>query len=71
MSIGAGIALIVFGLVLLLGVITVDIPYVDERTLGVLLTLAGIACIVLTLTVFKRGSTTRVIDERRIEDDRP
>ena len=65
MSIGAGITLIVLGLILLLGVVQVDIPYLDEYTLGVLLALAGIACIVLSLTVFKRSRTTRVIEERR------
>ncbi len=72
MTIGAGITLIVLGLILLLGVIEVDIPYVDEYALGVLLTLAGIAGIVLSLTVWRsrfgdsRG--TRVV-ERRIERD--
>ena len=68
MNIGAGIALIVFGLILMLRVITVDIPYVDEYTLGLLLTLAGLACIVLSLTLLKRGRTTRVIEERRMEE---
>lgn len=65
MSIGAGITLIVLGLVFLLRVVQVDVPYIDEYTLGVLLTLAGIACIVLSLTVFRSGRTTRVIEERR------
>ena len=65
MSIGAGITLIVLGLVLLLRVVQVDVPYIDEYTLGVLLTLAGIACIVLSLTVFKGGRTTHIIEERR------
>lgn len=65
MSIGAGITLIVLGLILLLRVVQVDIPYVDEYALGVLLTLAGIACVVLSMTLYKRGRTTRVIEERR------
>ena len=76
MTIGAGITLIVIGLILLLGVIEVDIPYVDEYALGVLLTLAGIAGIVLSLTVWRsrsttiypRGRTTRVV-ERHVERD--
>ena len=69
MTIGAGITLIVLGLILLLGVIQVDIPYVDEYALGVLLTLAGIAGIVLSLTVWRsRYSGTRVV-ERRVERD--
>ena len=73
MTIGAGITLIVLGLILLLGVIEVDIPYVDEYALGVLLTLAGIAGIVLSLTLWRgrsvtTGPGTRVV-ERRIERD--
>ena len=76
MTIGAGITLIVIGLILLLGVIEVDIPYVDEYALGVLLTLAGIAGIVLSLTVWRgrsvttypQGRTTRVV-ERHVERD--
>lgn len=50
MTIGTGITLIVIGLIFLLGVIQVDIPFIDEYALGVLLTLAGIAAIVLMLT---------------------
>jgi hypothetical protein len=73
MTIGAGITLIVLGLILLLGVIQVDIPYVDEYALGVLLTLAGIAGIALSLTVWRGRSVTtypgtRVV-ERRVERD--
>jgi hypothetical protein len=73
MTIGAGITLIVLGLILLLGVIEVDIPYVDDYALGLLLTLAGIAGIVLSLTVWRRSSTTygggtRVV-ERHVERD--
>jgi len=75
MTIGAGITLIVLGLILLLGVIQVDIPFVDDYALGVLLTLAGIAGIVLSLTVWRGrswttygGGGTRVI-ERHVERD--
>ena len=76
MTIGAGITLIVLGLILLLGVIQVDIPYVDEYALGVLLALAGIAGIALSLTVWRSRSVTtypesrgtRVV-ERRVERD--
>ena len=67
MTIGAGITLIVLGLILLLRVVEVDIPYVDDYALGILLTLAGIAGIVLSLTVW-RSSRGRIV-ERRIERD--
>lgn len=75
MTIGAGITLIVLGLILLLGVIQVDIPYVDEYALGILLTLAGIAGIVLSLTVWRGRSVTTYPDrgtrvvERQVERD--
>jgi len=78
MTIGAGITLIVIGLIFLLRVIEVDIPYVDEYALGVLLTLAGIAGIVLSLTlwrsrsttVYPEGRTTRVVERHVERDDR-
>ena len=75
MTIGAGITLIVLGLILLLGVVQVDIPYIDEYALGILLTLAGIAGIILSLmwsrrsvTTYPGGTGTRVV-ERRVERD--
>jgi hypothetical protein len=77
MTIGAGITLIVLGLILVLRVIEVDIPYVDDYALGLLLTLAGIAGIVLSLTVWRRhstypgGRTTRVVERHVERDDRP
>jgi hypothetical protein len=54
MSIGAGIALVVIGLVLLLGVVQVDIPWVDDYTLGILLTLAGVIALVLIMSLGRR-----------------
>lgn len=76
MSIGAGIALIVVGLILLLGVVEVDIPWLNEYALGVLLTLAGVLSVVLVLAMGRRAwpyarrraGTTRVV-ERRVERD--
>ena len=76
MTLGTGITLIVIGLIFLLGVIEVDIPFIDEYALGVLLTLAGIAAIVLMFTwgrsptYFHRGGT-RVVERRVIRDDDP
>jgi hypothetical protein len=67
MTIGAGITLIVLGLILLLRVVEVDLPYIDDYALGILLTLAGIAGIVLSLTIW-RSSRGRIV-ERRIERD--
>jgi drug/metabolite transporter (DMT)-like permease len=69
MNIGAGIALVVIGLILLLGVVQVDIPWVDDYTLGVLLALAGVIALVLSMSLGRRvrdGSDSRVV-ERRVE----
>lgn len=71
MSIGAGITMIVFGLILLLGVVQVDVPLINEYTLGVLLTLGGIAAIVFSLTLgnrpwgrtVTRDRTTHVVEQ--------
>jgi len=67
MGIGGGIALIVVGLIFLLNVVQVDIPWINEYTLGLILVLGGIAAIVLSLTIWRapRGGTTVV--ERRTE----
>jgi hypothetical protein len=48
MYIGLGIFLLVLGLILAFGVITVDIPYIDESALGVILLVCGILAIVLS-----------------------
>lgn len=72
MSIGGGIGLIVVGLIFILNVVQVDIPWINEYGLGVILVLGGIAAILLSLTVWRdarpwgrrRGAT---IVERRIE----
>lgn len=69
MNIGAGITLTVVGLILLLGVVEVDIPWVNEYALGVLLTLAGVVAVVLTLTVYRRGIRGTRVVERRVERD--
>jgi hypothetical protein len=56
MGYGGAITLIVLGLIFLTGVIQFDIPGLDERGLGAILLLGGIAIIVLMNTVW-RGRT--------------
>ena len=72
MGIGSGIAMIVFGLIFLLGVIQLDLAGVNEQALGLILVLGGIAII-----VFQRGwwganlgprGTTRVIERRVVQE---
>ena len=66
MGIGTGVFLAVLGLILLTGVIQVDIPWVNEYMLGWILVLGGVLAIVLFLTVWRGGGTTRVV-ERDVE----
>lgn len=65
MGIGVGIALLLVGLVLVLGVVNVDIPYVEDYQLGVILIIVGILGIVLTMIILNRARSTRVVEERR------
>lgn len=68
MGIGFGIGMVLVGLVLVLRVVQVDIPFVDDYSLGVLLIVLGIVGIVLTLMAWSRTSRSHVIEERRIDD---
>lgn len=49
MGIGLGVVMLLLGLVVVLDVITVNIPYVADSALGVLLVVTGAATIVLAL----------------------
>jgi hypothetical protein len=68
MGIGGGIALIVIGLIFLLNVIQVDIPYVDENTLGLIFVLGGIVAVLLSLTIWRRPRGGTTVVERRVDD---
>lgn len=68
MGIGFGIGMVLVGLVLVLRVVEVDIPYVDDYSLGILLIVLGIIGIVLTLMVWNRASRSTVVEERRVDD---
>ena len=64
MGYGGAITLIVLGLIFLTGVIQFDVPGVDERGLGAILLLGGIAIIVLMNTVWRgRGAGTTYVSE--------
>jgi len=49
MGLGLGIVLLLAGLVLVLDVVSYDIPNVDDNQLGWLLVIVGAAAVVLTL----------------------
>jgi hypothetical protein len=67
MGIGVGIVLVLAGLILLLGVVQLDIPFIDDYTLGVLLTIVGVVSIALVMFMASKGrrSTTQVIETKR------
>ena len=66
MSIGLGIALLLFGLILLLGVVNVDLPWVDDYRLGILLTILGVVALILWMTLGTAGRrSTHVIERDR------
>jgi hypothetical protein len=66
MAIGTGIALLVLGLVLVLGVLP-DIPNVDDVTLGWILLIVGVLGLVLSLVINAQRSRRTVVEERHYE----
>lgn len=63
MGIGLGIVLTLLGLILVLDVINVDLPYVDDHQLGILLVVMGVAALVIVLCMSAmRRRSTRVIE---------
>lgn len=60
MGIGTGIVLGVLGLILLTGTIEVDLPWIEDYTLGWILVVAGIIAIFLSMMIGRRGGTTVV-----------
>ena len=60
MGIGVGIVLGVLGLILLTGTIQVDLPFIEDYTLGWILVVAAIVSLLLAMTVGRRGGTTVV-----------
>jgi hypothetical protein len=67
MGLGIGIFLVVLGLIFLLGVIQVDLPAVEDVTLGWILLIAGIVSIVLGLIAARNARSTKVVEERRVD----
>lgn len=65
MGIGVGIFLAVVGLVLMFAV-DVDIPGIEDDTLGLILVIAGIAGIVLGMIASRNAGRTKTVEERHI-----
>lgn len=67
MGIGLGIVLALVGLILILGVVNVDISFVDDGPLGWILLIVGIAAIGLALYLNQQRSRTTHVEERRFD----
>jgi ABC-type antimicrobial peptide transport system permease subunit len=66
MGIGVGIFLAVVGLILMFAV-DVNIPGIEDNTLGLILLLAGIAGIVLGLIAARNAGRTHTVEERHVQ----
>ena len=67
MGIGLGIVLLIVGLVLTLGVFQLNLPFVDDQSLGWILLIVGVLAIVLALVMNQQRSRTKHIEERRYD----
>jgi hypothetical protein len=67
MGIGLGVVLLVIGLILVMGVIQIDIGFIDDAGLGWILVIVGALAIVLALVMNKQRSQTKHVEERRYD----
>ena len=67
MGIGVSIFLIVVGAILFWAV-EVDIPGVEDDTLGVILMVVGVLGIIVALVMNQQRTRTKHVEERRIQD---
>lgn len=72
MAIGLGIVLLVLGLILVLGVVQVDLQFIDDTELGWILLAAGVLAIVVSLVVnAQRNRGTDHVIERHSHSEPP
>ena len=67
MGIGLGIVLLVIGLILVMGVVQIDIGFIDDTGLGWILVIVGALAVVLALVMNKQRSETKHVVERRYD----
>jgi uncharacterized membrane protein HdeD (DUF308 family) len=67
MGIGLGIVLLVIGLILVMGVVQIDIGFIDDTGLGWILVIVGALAIVLALVMNKQRAETKHVEERRYD----
>lgn len=70
MGIGLGIVLIVVGAILLFA-LNVNLPFVSDDTLGIILIVAGVIALVLALVVNAQRGRTKHVQESRYEGPPP
>ncbi len=67
MGIGLGVLLIVVGAVLMWA-LDIDLSYVDDDTLGLILFIVGILAVLLSLVLNMQRSKTTHVEEHRYDD---
>ena len=67
MALGLGIVLVLIGLVVVLDVVSYDIPNVDDYALGWVLIIVGALAIVLTLVMGAIASRRARVDEHHYD----
>jgi uncharacterized membrane protein HdeD (DUF308 family) len=70
MGIGTGIVLIVIGAILLFA-LNVNLPFVSDDTLGIILIVAGIVTVILALVLNAQRGRTRHIQDNRYSGPPP
>ncbi|MET0695490.1 MAG: DUF6458 family protein [Propionibacteriaceae bacterium] len=70
MGIGLGIVLIVVGAILLFA-LNVNLPFVSDDTLGIILIVAGVLAIILALVLNAQRGRTKHVQETRYDGPPP
>jgi uncharacterized membrane protein HdeD (DUF308 family) len=70
MGIGLGIVLIVVGAILVFA-LNVNLPFVSDDTLGIILIVAGVIALILALVMQQQRNRTKHVQENRYEGPPP
>jgi uncharacterized membrane protein HdeD (DUF308 family) len=70
MGIGLGIVLIVVGAIFVFA-LNVNIPFIDDNTLGIILIVAGVLALVLSLVMQAQRGRTKHVQENRYDGPPP
>jgi uncharacterized membrane protein HdeD (DUF308 family) len=70
MGIGVGIVLIVLGAILLFA-LNVDMPFVSDDTLGIILIVAGALALIMALIMQAQRTRTKHVHENRYDGSPP